>query len=120
MTILNGETGIKILEGFNIFLNNQRNQINPDNADGFADIEVGKVVNGEIVSSNTIRTLFTVETTIHTDVFQIIDEVKLANLIGVKIQTITSVAYFGLMKIKVKNIGIATGYNNAYNIYPMG
>lgn len=120
MSILNGDAGIKILEGFNIFLKNQRNPINPNDAHGFVDLEIQKLVNGELTQANVIRTLFNVETTIPAEVFQIIDESKMANVIATKIQTVTSLTYFGLMKVKVKNIGIATGYDNAFNIYEIG
>lgn len=115
MSILNGDTGIKILDGFNVFLSNQRNPINPNDAHGFIRIEIQKPNLSEPPS--VIETLFTVETTIHQDVFQIIDENKMAIKIAGEIQKILSIAYFGLTKMKIKVIGIATGYNNDFNVY---
>lgn len=120
MSILNGDVGIKILEGFNIFLSNSRFPITPEKAHGFVDLTIQPVKNVNASgSNNVIRSLFMVETNIHPDVFQIIDESTLAKLIGSKIQEVTSVTYFGLMKVKVVNVGIASGYDTSFKIYPM-
>ena len=115
MSILNGESGVKVMEGFNIFLNNARNPIQPKDADGFVRITIQKPNTQD--PPNVIETIFTVETTIHKDVFQIIDESKMALLIASKIQEILSITYFGIVKMRITNIGIATGYNDAFNIY---
>jgi hypothetical protein len=118
MSILNGDTGIKIIESFNVFLSNNRNVIREQDADGFIDIEIKTIKDGQYTGTvNNIRTLFIVETTIDKEVFQIIDESKLAELIGRKIQEVLSVSYFGLMKATITRVAMSSGYDSSFIEY---
>lgn len=117
MSIFQGDTGIKILENFNIFLSNQRNPIPPQDAHGIVTVQMFSPTKPE--GSQPIQILFTVETTIPVDNFQIIDESKLAKLIGIEVQKIASLNFFGAAKVKVLSVAMATGYDNSFNSYPM-
>lgn len=122
MSIFAGDNGIKIFEGFNIFLSNARNPIQPHDADGFLIIETstnGTVVNGVLVQPaiKITQVLFKVETVITEEILQLLDECKLALKIAIKVNEVTNLTYFGSMRVNVKNVAIATGYNNEFNQY---
>lgn len=118
MAVINGDNGIKVLEGFNIFLSNVRKPIAPQQADGFIIFEINNA-QGATPERREIQELFTVECFINAELFQIIDEGKLATLIARKVQEIISVNYFALLKIQVKAVAIASGYDNSFKRYDM-
>jgi hypothetical protein len=50
---------------------------------------------------------------------RIIDESKLARLIGNEVLKVSNLNFFGVAKVKVISVAMATGYDNAFNSYLM-
>lgn len=117
MGIFQGDTGIKILSNFNIFLSNARKPIDPKDAHGFLVVIVTR--QNQDTPPPPIQVLFKVETTIPEDNFKIIDERLLALAIGAEVQKISSLNFFGSANIKVISVAMASGYDNSFVNYDM-
>lgn len=99
------QTGwIRILHNFSVYVSNPRRPVFDQEAHGFINFR-----NESVPGFENEKVCFIVRTEIDEDLFQLIDEYKLAELIMAKVQL--------ALKMNIESIGLANGIDDGFNLY---